>query len=145
MSSNSNLTLWRDTYLTCDTYFTREKAAKYLRVNPHTLWKHREEIPFLKASKCNLYEKKELDRLVRPCLRGGKFADIFPWGLGGDRTYLTRREAAKHLGRSVSSLAQYPKRIPAYKFFGTVLYIKEELDLIMDLKRVILESQEDEA
>jgi hypothetical protein len=133
MSSNSSPTTWRDIYL------TREEAAKYLRVNPHTLLDHREEIPSLKAGRYYLYEKKELDRLVRPCTRGGNFADIFPWGLGGDRTYLTRREAAKHLERSVSSLAQYTKKIPAYKFFGTVLYIKEELDLIMDLKRITLE------
>jgi hypothetical protein len=86
--------------------------------------------------------KKELDRLVRQCPRGGNFADIFPWELGGDRTHLTRREAAKYLGMSVSSLAQYTKKIPAYKFFGTVLYVKEELDFIMDLKRVILKSKE---
>jgi hypothetical protein len=42
-------------------------------------------------------------------------------------------------------LTKFPKGIPAYKFFGTVLYVKEELDLIMDLKRVILESEEDES
>ncbi|MDR0742160.1 MAG: hypothetical protein LBE98_01710 [Puniceicoccales bacterium] len=65
--------------------------------------------------------------------------------LGKACIYLTRREAAKHLGRSVSLLTQYPKMIPAYKFFGTVLYIKEELDLIMDLERVILENKEGEA
>jgi excisionase family DNA binding protein len=137
MNLNANPTTWRDIYL------TQEEAAKYLRVTPITLWNHHGEIPFVKAGMHYLYEKKELDRLVRPYPRGGNFADIFPWGLGGDRTYLTRREAAKHLGRSVSLLAQYPKRIPAYKFFGTVLYIKEELDLIMDLERVIRESKED--
>jgi excisionase family DNA binding protein len=140
MNPNSSPTPWRDY-----AYLTRKTAAKYLRVNPYTLYKHREEIPFLKAGRHYLYEKKELDRLVRPCPRGGKFTDIFPWGLGDDRTYLTRREAAKHLGRSVSLLAQYPKRIPAYKFFGTVLYIKEELDLIMGLERIILKSKEDES
>jgi hypothetical protein len=139
MNPNSSPTTWRDIYL------TREEAAKYLRIKPHTLWTHHQKIPFIKAGMYNLYEKKELDRLVRPCSRGGNFADIFPWGLGGDRTYLTRKEAAKHLGRSVSLLAQYPKRIPAYKFFGTVLYVKEELDLIMDLERVIRENREDES
>jgi hypothetical protein len=99
-------TPWRDTYLTCDTYFTREKAAKYLHVNPNTLWNHRKEILSHKIGGRYLYAKKELDKLVRPCPRGGNFADIFPWGLGDDRTYLTRREAAKHLGRSVRRTPQ---------------------------------------
>jgi excisionase family DNA binding protein len=139
MSSNSNPTSWRDIYL------TREEAAKYLRIKPHTLWNHHGKIPFVKAGRHYLYEKKELDRLVRPCPKGGKFADIFTWKLGDPRTYLNRREAAKHLGRSVNSLTKFPKRIPAYKFFGTVLYVKEELDFIMDLERVILESEEDES
>ncbi|MDR2779085.1 MAG: helix-turn-helix domain-containing protein [Puniceicoccales bacterium] len=39
-------------------YLTREKAAEYLRVKLHTLWNHREEIPFLKAGRHYLYEKK---------------------------------------------------------------------------------------
>jgi excisionase family DNA binding protein len=57
MNPNSSPTTWRDY-----AYLTWKTAAKYLRVNPYTLWKHREEIPFLKAGRHYLYEKKELDR-----------------------------------------------------------------------------------
>jgi hypothetical protein len=145
MSSNSNPTPWRNTYLTCDTYFTREEAAKYLRVNPNTLWNHRKKILSHKIGGRYLYAKKELDGLVRPYPRGGNVAYIHLWKWRNSRTYLNRREAAKYLGRSVNSLAQYPKRVPAYKFFGTVLYVKEELDLIMDQERVILESKGDKS
>jgi hypothetical protein len=145
MSSNSSPTSWRDTYLTCDIYFTREKAAEYLRVNPHTLRNHHKEILPHKIGGRYLYAKKELDGLVRPYPRGGNVADTHPWKWRNNRTYLNRREAAKHLGRSVNSLTKFPKRIPAYKFFGTVLYVKEELDVIRDRDRVILGSKEDES
>jgi hypothetical protein len=51
--------------------------------------------------------------------------------LGGDRTYLNRREVAEYLRVSPKSLKNLPKHIPHYKFGSHVLYIKEELDDII--------------
>jgi excisionase family DNA binding protein len=116
-------------------YLTRNEAAKYLRVTPQMIREHRKEITSHKIGWRYLYTEEELDGLVRPCARGGNFTNIFPWGLGSGRTYLTRREAVEHLGISMSWLKKYPKRVPAYKFFGRVLYVKEELDEIIRRNR----------
>ncbi|MDR2628879.1 MAG: helix-turn-helix domain-containing protein, partial [Puniceicoccales bacterium] len=101
-------------------WLTRSEAAKYLRVNPQTFKRYRDEIPSHKLGGRYFYTKEELDGLVRPCARGGNFADIFPWGLGSGRTYLTRKETAEYLRMSMVWLKRYPKKIPAYKLFSRV-------------------------
>jgi hypothetical protein len=125
------------------TYLTRKEAAKHLRVTPTTFWKHCEEIPSHKFDGRFFYIKEELDRLVRPCTRGGNVVDIPPWKWRNNRTYLTREEASKHLGMPESRLIRYPKYIPAYKFLNHTLYIKEELDEILQLGYHTLKSRKD--
>jgi hypothetical protein len=58
------------------------------------------------------------------------------------RTYLTREEATEYLRLSPGMLRDNPKHIPSLKLGEKVLYTKEELDFITNLKRVILKSKE---
>ncbi|MDR2628551.1 MAG: helix-turn-helix domain-containing protein [Puniceicoccales bacterium] len=122
-------------------YLTRKEAAEYLRITLPTFKKHRNEIPFHKFGRRFFYTRKELNRLVRPCTKGGIFIDIRPWKRKTNCTYLTRKEAAEYLKMSTRQLTKYLKKIPSYKFSKHVLYIKEELDEMLRLGYRVLKSR----
>jgi hypothetical protein len=119
-------------------YLTREESAKYLRLLPAMLRDNYKHIPSYKLGGKVLYTREDLDGLVRPQSESGS-----GWEQKGPRTYLNRREVAEYLRLSPKSLENHPKHIPHHKFGSHVLYIKEELDLIMGLERIILKSKED--
>jgi hypothetical protein len=91
------------------TYFTREKAAEYLRLSPSTLRDNHKHIPSYKLGGKTLYTKEDLDGLVRPQSKGGSFDEKFSqpklgWDQKNPRTYLDRREVAEYLRVSPKSL-----------------------------------------
>jgi hypothetical protein len=117
------------------TYFTRQEAAKYLRLAKNTLAHHPKSIPYHKICGRVLYIKEELDGLIRPRPKDENFANISLSNRKNIHTYLTRKEAAKYLRVSADLLTRHPKEIPFHKLCNRALYVKEELDEIIRRNR----------